>query len=397
MADKGDMHFVITAEDQASGVLSSFRDHASAVASEFVSISHQFDVFGSQAGDAVDAVDELWGVIDNPTPVAGLTAALGIAGTVFLEIKRLTAESRAEFDQWNESVASLKSSWDAIEGLHRSNDTFGMPAEQKAALEFLQAVNAQRPSLSPEDQALRAKLRASLDPSKYLSPDLADEARRKIAEIDQKEADLREAYERNAQNAVTLYNEVWETQRALQDDARQQLEIERAKTEELNKQKAAERELLTLMDTISRQARADEEARQKAAERSIKARAQSVTEANLTQKERNDREAYELGIMAMFGDITPETYRRAMAKQRGGASGGASAAAGYVPNRAVESRNLTRGGGDSFDPALAELKRQSNLAQETKDNTAKAWQALERLVTAMEKGNQRPQLHVLGS
>lgn len=242
MAD-GDVHFVISAEDKASAVLTAFNGKMEAALSQLTSsMQDALGKMDSVAGKSTSAIEKLFEAIKNPSPMTVLAGAATAAGAAFLYLQQMVADADEEFKSANRGADAMVSTWQKLADLKFSNETAGMSAGGKDIATFNRDLdNTPLAGLSKEDRERREALKGNI--SKYgafmgaggQEGVVLQNWRKELADLDKKEA------EGNAQETL------------LRNQAKQQNAEEVAKREAAARGAVGTKDFRTAMGTMGGQ------------------------------------------------------------------------------------------------------------------------------------------------
>ena len=162
---QGDVHFRITADDQATAVLDEFK---SGVEKSLESISSAMDgalgKIDSLASGTTGVLEKLLEIVSNPSPWTVVSAAVAGAGAAFLYLKNQVSAANEEFQKADRITQAMEAISAKVGDLRFSNDTDGMSSGQRDIAAFGREVDAKPfQGLDKADRERRNYLREYID------------------------------------------------------------------------------------------------------------------------------------------------------------------------------------------------------------------------------------------
>lgn len=432
MAD-GDIHFKISASDEASKVLDEFSTKMDrALTNVQSSLASALGKIESMSGGATTALDKLWDVVSNPSPVTILTTAIAGLGGAFLYLQNMVKQADDEFKNSNRTAEAMAGTWKTIADIRFANETSGKSKGAQDIAAFNRQVD-ERPlsGLSKEDAERRDSLRMQLDKygafrggvwgqsvqgeidalnSKEAEANrqdrlLRDQAKREYADqVNKRESERRRAEGRSSFSSAVagmdkavseadfsaktagmsdLEKKLAEFDRQFMstDTSKMSADEERQLTAAYEVERKRYATALELEESTKRKLELENEAKE-ATERAaaqaasedarMTARGDAIRRNMMTPQERYEETKSELEMLRAGDKIDQQTFIRALAGalkesqqgQQKDAPKWGDPLAPATNNAPIVSRFLTRGAGDTWDPAM---QLQKDLLDETRN------------------------------
>ena len=137
MADKGDVHFLITAENMAEEVLAKFNDTLSKDMNKAVGeITSAMDPLGKKLAFASDTLGAFWDLAKNPTPLGLLGAGVKIASSAWTAFSEEGEKALNTLEEFQRLGAASGAGANEIARMNLRAAFSGKPSIDKAEAEF---------------------------------------------------------------------------------------------------------------------------------------------------------------------------------------------------------------------------------------------------------------------